>query len=242
MTFFHFSCSKQHCLACLRWLSRASLNTDCITERNLCLIINGKCELGVRAVDWLYCHLLIIHILISYCYFMEMPVCPFCVLERMNKKKLGVILPLIWCFTDMHVKDCGNTQNKEVLARSLQFSRCYTATCSTFVRLLIFRLALVDPAWLSLEFYVNGTDTTVSFGGRSTQWLISLPVRQKKEAAWSSLRIFSVFPLCVCRTEVYTFLPSLLIFLDLFWFFDHTCTCSQTTILLLGFNGDCHPS
>lgn len=183
MTFFHFSCSKQHCLACLRWLSRASLNNDCITERNLCLIINGKCELGVRAVDWLYCHLLIIHILISYCYFMEMPVCPFCVLERMNKKKLGVILPLIWCFTDMHVKDCGNTQNKEVLARSLQFSRCYTATCSTFVRLLIFRLALVDPAWLSLEFYVNGTDTTVSFGGRSTQWLISLPVRQKKRSS-----------------------------------------------------------
>lgn len=120
-------------------------------------------------------------------------------------KKLGVILPLIWCFTDMHVKDCGNTQNKEVLARSLQFSRCYTATCSTFVRLLIFRLALVDPAWLSLEFYVNGTDTTVSFGGRSTQWLISLPVRQKKEAAWSSLRIFSVFQLCFCRTFTHFF-------------------------------------
>lgn len=224
MTFFHFSCSKQHCLACLRWLSRASLNTDCITERNLCLIINGKCELGVRAVDWLYCHLLIIHILISYCYFMEMPVCPFCVLERMNKKKLGVILPLIWCFTDMHVKDCGNTQNKEVLARSLQFSRCYTATCSTFVRLLIFRLALVDPAWLSLEFYVNGTDTTVSFGGRSTQWLISLPVRQKKRSSlvvtqdflrlstlclpYRSLHIFTVFidiswPFLVLRPYMY---------------------------------------
>ncbi len=52
MTFFHSCCSRQHYLACLLWLNRASLNTDCITERNLCLIIMGKCERGVCAVDW----------------------------------------------------------------------------------------------------------------------------------------------------------------------------------------------